>query len=212
MPKVAIYNQTGKTEREMELSPVIFGVKVKDAVIHQAVVAQQANARVALGHTKTRGEVRGGGKKPWKQKGTGRARHGSIRSPIWRGGGITFGPLSSRNFSQKINRKVKRQAICMALSDKLVSKNLLVVDTFEMAEKKTKLMSGILRALPIKRGKILIALSSKEKAAGRLAVNINRVTPIWAGSLNVVDLLKYVNLVTTLEGIKEIEKIYGSKR
>ena len=210
--KVAIYNQAGKESGEQELSPAIFGVKVKDAVIHQAVVAQQANARVALGHTKTRGEVRGGGKKPWKQKGTGRARHGSIRSPIWRGGGITFGPLSNRNFSQKINRKVKRQAICMALSDKVVSKNLLVVDTFDLADKKTKIVVGILKALPLKRGKTMIALSKKEKSAGRLAVNINRVMPIWAGSLNVVDLLKYVNLVTTVEGIKEMEKIYGDKK
>lgn len=210
--KIPIYTQEGKIVGELEISPEIFGVGVKNFVIHQAVVAQMANARVALGHTKTRGEVSGGGKKPWKQKGTGRARHGSIRSPIWRGGGITFGPLSNRNFSQKLNRKVKRQAICMALSDKVAEKSLLVIDNLDLAEKRTKAVAGILKALPTKRGKILVALSKKEKESGRLAVNINRVTPIWAGSLNVVDLLKNVNLVTTVEGIKEMEKIYGNKK
>lgn len=209
--KVAIYDQTGKVAGELELNPMIFGVEVKDAVIHQAVVAQQANARVALGHTKTRGEVRGGGKKPWKQKGTGRARHGSIRSPIWRGGGITFGPLSNRNFSQKINRKVKRQAIRMALSDKVISKSMLAVSGFSTVEKKTKIVVGILKSLPLKRGKIMLALSKKEKDIGRLVANANGVYPVWAGSLNVVDLLKNVNLVTTVEGIKEMETIYGGK-
>ena len=116
--KVAVYNQEGKAVSTVELDPAVFGVKPNSAVLHQAVVAQQANARTALAHTKTRGEISGGGKKPWKQKGTGRARAGSIRSPIWRGGGIVFGPRKIRNFSKKLNRKVHRAAILMALSAK----------------------------------------------------------------------------------------------
>lgn len=211
MPQVVIYNREGKTAGTLELDAAIFGVKAKPAVLHEAVVAQRANARVAIAHTKTRGEISGGGKKPWKQKGTGRARHGSIRSPIWRGGGITFGPRSNRNFSKKINSKVKRQAILMALSDKVTCGTFYVLESLAADFSKTKDIAKIVRALPIVNGKTLLVLPASEKRAGRLAANIERVTPIGAGSVNVVDVLNHVNLVTTVEGIKEITKTYQTK-
>ncbi len=211
MPQVAIYSREGKTAGTLELDSAIFGVKVKPAILHEAVVAQQANARVAIAHTKTRGEISGGGKKPWKQKGTGRARHGSIRSPIWRGGGITFGPRSNRNFSKKINSKVKRQAILMALSDKVASGALYVLESLGGDFSKTKDIAKIMRALPITKGKMLLALPSSEKRSGRLAANIARVSPIGVGSINVVDVLGNANLVTTVEGVKELSKMYKTK-
>jgi len=186
----------------------IFGVKPKPQVMHEAVVAQQANARVAIAHTKTRGEIRGGGKKPWRQKGTGRARHGSIRSPIWRGGGIVFGPRSDRNYAKKINNKVRRAALLMALSDKAASEAFIVVEDLTALAPKTKVVAALLRVLPLKRGKILLALAKAEKNVGRAADNMEAVTPISTGSLNVVDLLRHANLVTTVEGIREIEKVY----
>ena len=117
--KIKVYTQDGKETKELALNPAVFGVAVKESVVHQVMVAQMANSRVAIAHTKTRAEVRGGGRKPWKQKGTGRARHGSTRSPIWVGGGVTFGPRSDRNFSQKVNKKMKTKALFMCLSDKV---------------------------------------------------------------------------------------------
>ena len=212
MPQVAIYNREGQATGTLELDSAIFGVKPKPAILHEAVVAQRANARVAIAHTKTRGEISGGGKKPWKQKGTGRARHGSIRSPIWRGGGITFGPRSNRNFSKKINSKVKRQAILMALSDKVASGALFVLEALAADVSKTKEVAKILRALPIAQGKkTLLVLPVTEKRAGRLAANIARVSPIGTGSINVVDVLNNTNFVTTVEGVKDIVKIFRTK-
>lgn len=209
--QLSVYNQKGEKVSALTVSAAVFGVAPKPGVLHQAVVAQRANARVAIANTKQRGEIRGGGKKPWKQKGTGRARHGSIRSPIWRGGGIVFGPRSERNFEKKINQKVKRSAILMALSDKVAHERLLVVDEFSLQITKTKAVAQLLGYLPIKPGRTMFALHQKDKALGRLATNIERVTPIWVGSMNVVDLLRNTNLVTTVEGIKEMERIYGAK-
>ncbi|KAA0205979.1 50S ribosomal protein L4 [Candidatus Uhrbacteria bacterium] len=129
MPNVSIYSQDGKSVGEMSLPEAYFGVKAKPKLVHEVLVAQQANRRKAVAHTKNRGEVSGGGKKPWKQKGTGRARQGSIRSPQWVGGGIVFGPRAERNFSVKVNRKAKQKALFMALSDKVANKSLLVIES-----------------------------------------------------------------------------------
>ena len=147
MSKVNIYNQKAETVGELELDAKVFAVKPNEALVHQAVVAQLANERQVLAHTKDRSEVRGGGKKPWRQKGTGRARQGSIRSPQWIGGGIVFGPLKTRNFSLKINKKMKQKAMFMALSDKLASNDLIVLDNLEMKESKTKAFDLILTNL-----------------------------------------------------------------
>ncbi len=138
MPKVKVYNQDGAIVGSQELSEKVFGVEPKAAVIHQVAKAMMANKRQVLAHTKTRGEVRGGGIKPWRQKGTGRARHGSIRSPLWVGGGVTFGPRNDRNFKQKINNKMRRKAIAMGLSDRVKEDKFVVLDKIEMGEIKTK--------------------------------------------------------------------------
>src|SRR3989338_1009627 len=209
--QIAVYNTQGEQVRNLELNPGIFGIKPNSAVLHEVVVAQRANSRQVSANTKTRGEVSGGGKKTWKQKGTGRARQGSIRSPQWKGGGVVFGPRANRNFSKKINRKVRNAAIRMALSDKVAAGSLLVMEGLGEHIKKTKEIAAVLKSLPLKRGRTLFALPKAVKPVGRLAANIDRVTPIWTGSLNVQDLLKNVNMVTTVEGVKEIETIYRAK-
>lgn len=139
-----VYNQSGSVVKEVNLNSTIFSAKINPALVHQAAVAQMANARPVLAHTKTKGEVRGGGKKPWKQKGTGRARHGSSRSPLWVGGGVTFGPRNTRNFEQKINKKMKKNALFSCLSDRAKDNALVLIDQLELAEYKTKNFAQII--------------------------------------------------------------------
>ncbi|MDO8584242.1 MAG: 50S ribosomal protein L4, partial [bacterium] len=145
MAQASLYNQQGKDIGTVELSDVIFGVKPEAALVHEVSVAMRANKRRPVASTKTKGEVRGGGKKPWAQKGTGRARQGSIRSPNWVGGGIAFGPNSERNFEVKINKKAKRKALFMALSDKLNDKRIIVVDQITVEPAKTKTAAEMLK-------------------------------------------------------------------
>ncbi len=147
MKKIQIYNQLGEKVKELELNSKIFGIEIKNSVVHQVAVAQMANSRVAIAHTKDKSEVRGGGKKPWKQKGTGRARHGSSRSPIWVGGGVTFGPTKDRNFSKKVNKKQKTKALFMCLSDKVNNNLFILLDKLNLAEGKTKEFVEILKNL-----------------------------------------------------------------
>jgi large subunit ribosomal protein L4 len=161
MLKIKVYNQEGKEVGEEKLDPAVFGVKVKPELVHQAVVAQMAKARVPIAHTKTRGEVRGGGKKPWRQKGTGRARVGSTRSPIWRGGGITFGPRKNRVFAQKINKKARRKALLMCLSDKKASGWMVVLNKLELGKGKTKELVKVLESL----GNLIKSSKSKVKSS-----------------------------------------------
>jgi len=151
--KATVYNIKGVEVKEVDLDPAIFSVKVKPELVQQAVVVSQANKRQVLAHAKDRSEVAGGGRKPWRQKGTGRARHGSNRSPIWRGGGITFGPTRSRNFSLKINKKAKRKALLMSLSDKAANGKIILLDKLELEEAKTKKFFEILRNLKLREKK-----------------------------------------------------------
>jgi len=151
--KVKVYNIKGEAVKEVDLDPAIFGVKIKPELVQQAVVVSQANKRQVLAHAKDRSEVAGGGRKPWRQKGTGRARHGSNRSPIWRGGGITFGPTRSRNFSLKINKKAKRKALLMSLSDKAANEKIILLDKLELEEAKTKKFFEILQNLKLRERK-----------------------------------------------------------
>ncbi len=207
MPNVSVYNQDGKVTGEMELSAARFGVKARPSVVHLAVVAQQANARHAKAHTKTRGEVSGGGKKPWKQKGTGRARAGSSRSPIWVGGGITFGPRSNRNFALKINKKTKQKALFMALSDKVASGNLIVLEAFEPKAPKTKEMAGLISRLPVKRSALYVIAKSNPSLV-RMARNLQKVHVVTSNSLNVVDVLHAGSLVFEKSAIPAFEQVY----
>jgi len=206
---IAVYNLAGEKTDEMELDPYLFEIKPKSEVIHQVVVAQEKNSRKNFAHTKERSEIRGGGRKPWRQKGTGRARHGSIRSPLWVGGGITFGPRKDGNYSVRVNKKQKSLALRMVLSDKAKENNLLVVDKLELPEVKTKKIIEVLNKLPIKDDKTLIALSKDDPKLIKAVRNLKKINVIGAGSLNVVDLLKHKKLLISKQGLNEIEKVYG---
>lgn len=207
MPKVKVFTLDGKESGTHQLPDRIFGVKVAPAVVQQAVLAQRANSRTAIAHTQTRGEVRGGGKKPWRQKGTGRARHGSIRSPIWKGGGVTFGPRSDRNFSQKINRKTKQRALFMALSDKVAANHLVLVETLKLEPPKTKIFAGILKKLPLGKS-VLVVLPGKDDQVVRSSRNIPGVTSIRADSLNILDVLQHVSILMPTTAVAALEKTY----
>ncbi len=210
MIKAKIYNLEGAETGEMELPEGIFGVEMKDDLVHQAFVAQISNSRQVLADTKDRGEVRGGGKKPWKQKGTGRSRHGSSRSPIWKGGGVTFGPTSDRNYSKKINKKMKTKALFMVLSSKVRDNEMIVLDDAKLEKVSTKTMSGALKKLPAE-GKILFSLNRKNDQVFKSIKNIPNVSMIASDSLNVADLLKNKTFIINKKGIETIEKIYKRK-
>ncbi|MFH0814782.1 MAG: 50S ribosomal protein L4 [Candidatus Falkowbacteria bacterium] len=210
MPKMVVLNQKGEQKKEIKVSPAIFNVKLNSKVIHQVVVAMAANQREILAHTKTKDEVRGGGKKPWRQKGTGRARHGSSRSPIWIGGGITFGPRNIRNFKQKINKKMRQKAMLMALSDRFRNELITVVDTFEMKDAKTKEFKNILNSLKLKSS-ILVVFDKFNAAIVKSLNNLPKVEAICADSLNAQVILKYKNLLMTEPAVEIIEKIFKKK-
>ena len=211
--KVKVYNQQAEAIGEMELSPKVFGVKANAALVHQAVVTQMANERKVIAHTKDRSEVRGGGRKPWKQKGTGRARHASIRSPLWAGGGVTFGPRKERNFSVKINRKMKRQALLMALSGKFRDGELVILENLELAQPKTKEMAAIISkvaagaAKELNKGTMII-LSKKDERVIRAAKNLPKISTMGVASLNIMDLLSTKYLVMPKDAVEKISQIY----
>ena len=215
---IKIYNQKAEIVGDLKLSDKIFAVEANEALVHQAMVAQMGNERQVLAHAKDRSEVRGGGKKPWKQKGTGRARVGSSRSPIWKGGGVTFGPRSERNFKKDINKKMRRKAICMVLSDKTNESKMLVLDKIEIKEFKTKKTDLMLEKLEkkinkdnkdgkIKRSTLIINDKKDEKAKYSFR-NISGIKLINLDNINILDLLKYRDLLIGKDCIKEIEKIY----
>ncbi len=189
------------------LSDALFAVKPEQAIIHEAMVAQRANARRAIANTKTRGEVRGGGKKPWKQKGTGRARQGSIRSPQWVGGGITFGPTSERNFSVKINKKLKRKALFMALSDKVQNQKLMVLESLAITSAKTKYAASVIAKLPIDRN-VLLVVPGASAVLMRMVRNLQNVKLVSANSVNLIDVLTYRSVVFFKDAVPVFEGLY----
>ncbi|HUT96171.1 MAG TPA: 50S ribosomal protein L4 [Candidatus Paceibacterota bacterium] len=212
MIKVLVHNLDGEQVGTTSLPEEIFGVKINNDLIYQAVNAQMANSRFHLAHAKDRSEVRGGGKKPWRQKGTGRARHGSIRSPLWRGGGVTFGPKLEENFEKKINKKAKRKALFMVLTSKVQDKELIVLDELKIKEPKTKRMAEILGKIlkEIKKPSVLIIIPKKDENIIIASKNIPSTKIIFANSLNVLDLLSFKYLLIDKEAIKMIEKTYGT--
>ena len=207
--KVKIYNFEGKEVGDEILDPTLFNVDLNKELIQQVLIFQQANSRDVIAHTKGRSEVRGGGKKPWKQKGTGRARHGSTRSPIWIGGGITFGPTSSRNFSKKVNKKAKKKALAMVLTDKVVNNNLVVLESYNLPQPKTKLLKQALDKLPGKNKKKLLVTKNAEENVVLASKNLDKVKTINYGSLNIVDLLKNEYLFINKELLEKIKKHYS---
>ncbi len=190
MAKVGVYNLTGDKTKDIDLNDAIFGVEPKKDLIHQVYVAQRANARQPWAHAKDRSDVRGGGKKPWKQKGTGRARHGSIRSPLWSGGGVTFGPLKSRSYKQKINKKMNVKAVTMCLSDKVSAEKLFVLESTDF-EGKTKNIDTLRNALPTKGKTTLFVTESTDEALLLAARNIKKFDVVRAQDVTVVDLLNH---------------------
>lgn len=204
---VDIFDKQNNKAGTVDLPDRIFGVKWNPDLVHQVLTAQTANRREPWAHTKTRGEVSGGGKKPWKQKGTGRARHGSIRSPLWVGGGVTFGPRKERNYTKKINKKMNRLAIFSALSKKLKENELKIVDKFDAASNKTKEWNKILKNLFGLKSSVLM-ISSDKNNIHRAIGNIPKTDAISSNSLNVYDLLRRKNILIEKEAIEEIEKHY----
>jgi large subunit ribosomal protein L4 len=207
MPKVPLYNVNGEEIGEVELSDKVFGAEIREDLMHKVVVAQLANRRQGTASTKTRAEVKGGGAKPWRQKGTGRARHGSIRSPIWRGGGIVFGP-KPRSYRKKLPKKVKRLALKSALSSKVVENNLIVLDELKMERPKTKDMINILSNLNVKE-KALLVLGEKDEKVILSARNIPGVSTGSVESMNVYDLLLHDKLILTKKALEKVEEVYS---
>jgi len=204
---VKTYDTNGKEVGQTRLPSEIFDVKVNSDLIHQVVTSQMANKRTVIAHTKDRAQVRGGGKKPWRQKGTGRARHGSRRSPLWKGGGVTFGPTKVRNFEKKINKKMKRKAILMVLSAKVKNDLLLILEKLSLEKPKTKLMAEVLGKLPFK-GSALIVLPQLEKDIIRAARNIPDAATIEARNLNALDILSFKYLIMPKDAIKVIKETF----
>ena len=207
MPKVDVYDIKGKKVSDVELAEAIFGIEPNEAIVHSVLVNYLANQRQGTQSTKTRAEVRGGGRKPCRQKGTGRARQGSIRAPQWVKGGIALGP-KPRSYKYTVNKKERRLAIKSLLSSKVLEKELTVVDKLELAEIKTKTMVKALADLKVE-GKTLIVLPENNKNVLMSARNIEGVKTITLNNINVFDLLKYNNLVLPLETVKKIEEVYA---
>ncbi|SRR3989339_154801 len=205
MAEIKLYNVKGESQGNISLSSEIFAVPVKASVVHQVYTAMRANARLPWAESKGKGEVRGGGKKPWKQKGTGRARHGSIRSPLWKGGGVTFGPRNERNFEQKINKKMNLLATKMCLSDKVNNNKLIVLEDFS-ATGKTKELAVLRQVLPGAGYKTLWLFPEKDEKLIMGLRNLSKLTYKAVKDLNVVDLLSSPYVILTKKGIEKLEK------
>lgn len=200
-----LYNQNADNIGTVSLPDSVFAVPSNNDLLHQVVSAQMTNKRQVLAHAKTRAEVRGGGKKPWRQKGTGRARHGSIRSPIWKGGGATFGPTKEVNFKKKVSKKMARKALIVALSEKTRGNNVFVVNSIDLSVPKTKEVAGILKSFKDKLGQtgsVLIITPSLNKELHRAINNIQKTGIIEARNLNPLEALSYKNLIILKDAIE----------
>jgi large subunit ribosomal protein L4 len=210
--KVTLYNQKAETIGEIELNPKIFEVKPSIHLLAEAVRVSQNNSRQGTSNTKTRGEVRGGGKKPWKQKGTGRARVGSIRSPIWRKGGITFGPRANRNWELKMNKKAKTKALFMSLSDKAAEKHFFVIDQIVLEKGKTREFVDVIKSFKDLGKHPLFVLPKKDNNLMRSSRNLPGVTSALASNLNIVDVMKADTIVALKDSLGVIEKHFLKSR
>lgn len=207
MPKVNVYNMLGEQTGEIELDENVFGIEVNEHVLYEVVKNQLANRRQGTQSSKTRAEVRGGGRKPWRQKGTGRARHGSTRSPIWVGGGVTFAP-KPRDYSYKVPKKIKRLAMKSALTSKVLNGEIVVLEELNMEEPKTKGMTDLLSN--IKSGKkALIIIDDKNINVIKSANNIPNVQTLAINTLNVYDILNSDTFIITKEGIRKVEEVFA---
>ncbi len=210
--KTKLYTLGGKEHGEIELLDEVFGVDVRQSLIQEVFVAQNNNQREPWADTKNRGEVRGGGRKPWAQKGTGRARHGSIRSPIWKGGGVTFGPLSIRNYKTKINKKTRRLAIRMSLTDRAQNESLIVLEDFQFSAPKTKVFAELLANLPVKQRSYLVLTPGLNDAVRRMTENLKNVSTMRAEDVNVMEVINHSAIITSVDGIKMLEKVFAEHK
>jgi large subunit ribosomal protein L4 len=206
--QVSVRNVAGEVVDSIQLNEEIFGIEPHGSIMHQALVRQLSNARLGTAKTKTRGEVSGGGRKPWRQKGTGRARHGSIREPQWRGGGIVFGPRPGRNYKKRMPRKMRRLALRSALSVKAAEGRIVVVDELSVPETKTREMAALLDRLAVDSS-ALILLSQKDEAIERSARNLPQVKTLRANYLNIHDLFTHDYLLMPLGALVTIEDFLG---
>ena len=207
MPSVKLYDMKAKEVGTLELSDALFNAEYNESVIHQAVVQRLANERQGTKSTLTRSEVRGGGAKPWRQKGTGRARQGSIRSPQWVKGGVVFAP-KSRDFSKKMNAKAKAVALLSALSQKIRDDEVIFIDDIKVAEAKTKEMVAFLKAFNLEKTVLLVMDNSDEKVL-RASANLAKVSTIPADQINTYDVVKNAKLVISKQAVQQIEEVYG---
>lgn len=211
--KTKLYNQNAETVGEIELNSKVFEVKPNKHLLAEAVRVYLSNARQGTSNTKTRGEVSGGGKKPWKQKGTGRARAGSTRSPIWRHGGVTFGPRANRNWTLKLNKKSARQALFMGLSDKAAENKLFVIDGIKLENAKTKefvkIITGFKKQMDLGKKQLFVIPNNKNLV--RASRNVSAVTPIMANSLNLHEVLRADSMIVLKDALATIEKTYLKK-
>lgn len=205
MPKVALYNISGEQVGEIELNDAVFGIEPHQHVLHSAVVMQQASQRQGTHKVKNRSEVSGGGRKPWRQKGTGRARQGSIRSPQWVGGGVVFGP-TPRNYGYKLPKKVRRLAIKSALSSKVLANQIVVLDALQMSQPKTKEFANILKNLNVDRKALIVAAEYNDQVALSTR-NIPGVKFVAADGINVLDVLAHDKLIITKEAVQKVEEV-----
>jgi len=206
--QVPVRNIAGEVVDRVQLNEAVFNVEPHESVMHQALVRQLSNARLGTAKTKTRGEVSGGGRKPWRQKGTGRARHGSIREPQWRGGGVVFGPRPGRNYKKRMPRKMRRLALRSALSVKASEDRIVLLDELNMPEAKTREMIALLDRLAV-GSSVLILLPRRDEAVERSARNLPQVKILRANYLNIRDLFTYDYLLMPLEALATIEDILG---
>lgn len=206
MPRVSVYKKDGTEAGKMNLKKEVFGVDVNEAAMHQVVVAQLANKRQGTQSVLSRSEVKGGGAKPWRQKGTGRARHGTTRSPIWIKGGVTFA-MKPRDYSQKVNKKVRKLAIKSALSMKVAEKAIIVLEDLALDAPKTKIMAEILKGFDV--NKALVVTDVKDDTVMRASGNIKGVKTLTADSVNVYDLVNYDKLVITKDAVKKVEEVFA---
>ena len=207
MPSIDVYNVEGKKVSSVDLKEEIFGIEPNEAVVHSVLVNYLANQRQGTQSTKTRAEVRGGGRKPWRQKGTGRARQGSIRAPQWIKGGIALGP-KPRSYKYRVNKKEKQLAIKSLLSSKVLENDLVVVDKFDFKEIKTKQMADAMKKLKVE-DKALVVLPANNEVVQKSARNLANVGTSSVNTINVYDLLKYKKLVLTVDSIKKLEEVYA---
>lgn len=211
MIQAPLYNAKGEQTGKIDLPEAVFAVASNDTLVHQVYVAISANLRNPIAHTKGRGERSGSGKKPWKQKGTGRARVGSVRSPLWRKGGVTFGPTKDRNFSKDTNRKMRQKALCIALSEKLRAEKIRIVDEFAFETKKTKTFAEMLSTIGARPGKVLIGFSKTERETELLSRNIEKTTNVLSENMSVYDLLNHEYLLVTRQSIDLLSARFGKQ-